>query len=129
LRPARFEHPLHLSIDPVDSRFLDRSSLAPERIHVVQDASMVGLSIEDGPLEEQLVGGTKTLSTDDVGLWLWGYWGRLRGQLFRSPLRFGDATADEWRDAQRSGSAAIEAIVARAAALEEARLSKLSWRL
>src|SRR5262249_40621324 len=50
LRPRAFEHPLHLSTDPVDSRFVDRSSLVLERIHLIQDASIVGLSIEDGPL-------------------------------------------------------------------------------
>src|SRR5262249_38366046 len=79
LRPRTFEHSLQLSTDPVDSRFVDRSSLTADRIHVVQDASIVGLSIEDGPLEEQLVVGEASLSLEDAAFWLWGYWGRLRG--------------------------------------------------
>ena len=47
LRPKAFAHPLQLTIDPIDSRFIDRSSLEMDRIHLVQDASIVGLSLED----------------------------------------------------------------------------------
>ena len=32
LRPKAFAHPLHLTIDPIDSRFVDRSSLEMDRI-------------------------------------------------------------------------------------------------
>ncbi len=39
LRPKAFEHPLRLSIDPVDSRFLDRTFFDMSRIHLVHDAS------------------------------------------------------------------------------------------
>ena len=53
LRPSAFAHPLQLTIDPIDSRFIDRSSLEMDRIHLVQDASIVGLSLEDS-LPEQL---------------------------------------------------------------------------
>jgi len=129
LRPKSLSHPLHLSIDPVDSRFIDRSALPMERIHLVQDASIVGLSIEDGPLEEQLQQGAASLSIPDVAFWLWGYWGRLRAEFFRSPLRFGMAKPDEWTRAEANASAVIEAIVTRAAALEEARQARKSWRL
>jgi hypothetical protein len=129
LRPGAFDHPLHLSTDPVDSRFVDRSSLALERIRLVQDASIVGLSIEDGPLEEQLVVGESALSVEDVAFWLWGYWGRLRGILFRVPLRFGSATAGEWQAVEAKASAVVDAIVARAAAFETPRQKARSWRL
>ena len=47
LRPRAFAHPLQLTIDPIDSRFIDRSSLELDRIHLVQDASIVGLSLEE----------------------------------------------------------------------------------
>ena len=61
LRPKAFAHPLQLTIDPIDSRFIDRSSLEMDRIHLVQDASIVGLSLEDDALPEQLEhGGTVT---------------------------------------------------------------------
>src|SRR5262249_31527439 len=108
LRPHAFDHPLHLSTDPVDSRFVDRSSLRRDRIHLVQDASIVGLSIEDGPLEEQLMGGENAMSIDDAAFWLWGYWGRLRSTLFRSPLRFGSASPQEWEVAEQTASAVID---------------------
>jgi hypothetical protein len=129
LRPRAFDHPLHLSTDPVDSRFVDRSSLALERIHLVQDASIVGLSIEDGPLEEQLVVGETALPVEDVAFWLWGYWGRLRGMLFRSPLRFGSATPQQWRAAEAKALAMVDAVVDRASAFEEGRRNRGSWRL
>jgi hypothetical protein len=129
LRPRAFDHPLHLSTDPVDSRFVDRSSLALERIHLVQDASIVGLSIEDGPLEEQLIGGDRALSIEEAAFWLWGYWGRLRRSLFRSPLRFGSATARDWQAVEAKASAIVEAIVTRAAAFEGDQQNRRSWRL
>jgi hypothetical protein len=128
LRPKAFDHPLHLSIDPTDSRFVDRSSLARERIHLVQDASIVGLSIEDGPLPEQLAR-DGPLSIADMAFWLWGYWGRLRGTFFRTPLRFGRADPGEWERTERAAAPLIDAIVAGAAALESKRLAKRSWRL
>lgn len=129
LRPSAFDHPLHLSTDPVDSRFVDRSSLSVARIHLVQDASIVGLSIEDGPLEEQLVASEAALSTEDVAFWLWGYWGRLRGALFRSPLRFGSATPEQWQAAEANALAMVDAVIGRTTAFEEGRQKKLSWRL
>jgi hypothetical protein len=128
LRPKAFDHPLHLSIDPMDSRFVDRSSLARERIHLVQDSSIVGLSIEDGPLPEQLARGGP-LSVADMAFWLWGYWGRLRGTFFRTPVRFGKADPGEWVRAEKAAAYLIDAIVAEAAALESKRLAKRSWRL
>jgi hypothetical protein len=129
LRPGAFDHPLHLSTDPVDSRFVDRSSLALRRVHLAQDASIVGLSIEDGPLEEQLVVGESALSIEDVAFWLWGYWGRLRGALFRSPLRFGTATPEQWQAAEAKAFAVVDAVVGRASALEEGQHKRRSWRL
>ncbi len=57
LRPAKFAHPLRLTIDPVDSRFVDRSSLELGNIHLVPDASIVGLSVDDDPLLDQAGGG------------------------------------------------------------------------
>ncbi|MGD9886059.1 MAG: hypothetical protein AB7F22_21770 [Reyranella sp.] len=42
-----------------------------------------------GPLAEQFAAGDAALSPDDDAFWLWGYWGRFRATLFRTPLRFG----------------------------------------
>lgn len=130
LRPSAFEHPLSLSIDPIDSRFVDRSSLAMDRIHLVQDSSIVGLSLEDGPLPEQLAQGKGSLSIADAGFWLWGYWGRLRGTFFRLPLRFGSAgSREDWTRAEAKASAVVDAIVAEAAALENGQRQRATWRL
>jgi len=129
LRPRAFAHPLHLTIDPIDSRFIDRSSLEMDRIHLVQDASIVGLSLEDS-LPEQLEHGGGPLPIADVALWLWGYWGRLRAAFFRSPLRFGPGSSrEEWTRVEAAASAVVDAIVDQAARFEESRQVEKSWRL
>jgi tetratricopeptide (TPR) repeat protein len=129
LRPKAFAHPLQLTIDPIDSRFIDRSSLEMDRIHLVQDASIVGLSLEDS-LPEQLDHGGGPLSIADVAFWLWGYWGRLRAAFFRSPLRFGPVTSgEEWTRVEAAASAVVDAIVDQAARFEESRQVGKSWRL
>lgn len=129
LRPKALGHPLHLSIDPVDSRFMDRSAVPWERIHVVGDESIVGLSIEDGPPEEQLVTRDGGLTTDAAGFWLWGYWGRLRGRLFGVPVRFGTATPDQWARADATAAAIVGPIVERATGLEARHAAAARWRL
>jgi hypothetical protein len=130
LRPKAFVHPLQLTIDPIDSRFIDRSSLEMDRIDLVQDASIVGLSLEDDALPEQLEHGGNSLQMTDVAFWLWGYWGRLRGTFFRSPLRFGSATSGaEWARAEAAASAVVNSIVNQAAQWEESHQARKSWRL
>jgi hypothetical protein len=129
LRPKSFEHPLHLSIDPIDSRFIDRSSLDLDRIHLIQDSVMVGLSLEDGPLPEQLAQDGGALSVADVAFWLWGYWGRLRATLFRAPVRFGHASPEEWTRTEAAAASVIDVIVKQAAALESKHRAKQGWCL
>lgn len=111
LRPAAFAHPLRLTIDPVDSRFIDRTSLEWERIALVTDDSIVCLGIDDDPILRRS-DGLAAFSGASVALWLWGYWGRLRGRLFRTPIRFGTASEAEWRRAEEAAAASVEGIVA-----------------
>ncbi len=119
LRPARFDHPLRLTIDPVDSRFIDRTSLAADRIHLVRDGSILCLSVDDDPLFEGGSRPREPLSTADVALWLWGYWGRLRGWLFEASIRYGTAASEEaWRRVEASAGDVVADIVARADALD-----------
>jgi hypothetical protein len=130
LRPTAVAHPLQLTIDPIDSRFIDRSSLEMDRIHLVQDASIVGLSLEDDSLPEQLEHGGGGLPIAGVAFWLWGYWGRLRGTFFRLPLRFGPKTSrEEWARVETAASAVVDAIVDQAAQFEENHRKRKSWRL
>ena len=56
LRPKAFDHPLRLSIDPVDSRFIDRTSLDDGRITIVQDTSIVCLGVDDDPILDASAG-------------------------------------------------------------------------
>ncbi len=129
LRPSAFAHPLRLSIDPIDSRFIDRSSLELNRVHLVQDASIVGMSIDDDPILEPSENSMGPLSVPAFSLWLWGYWGRLRGPLFRTPIRFGAVShPEEWRGVEAEASAVVETIVARADRLEDGNRERKSWR-
>ncbi|MFO1157377.1 MAG: hypothetical protein U1E60_00920 [Reyranellaceae bacterium] len=127
LRPAAFDHPLRLTIDPVDSRFVDRTSLDLSRLHIVQDSSIVALSLEQGPAPEQLQAGA-LLSADDMAFWLWGYWGRLRPVLFQLPLRFG-ARSEAWLPVEAAASEIVGDIVRRAARLEDENKRRATWRL
>jgi hypothetical protein len=130
LRPKAFAHPLQLTIDPIDSRFIDRSSLELDRIHLVQDESVVGLSMEDGPPPEQFAHRAEPLALADAAFWLWGYWGRLRGAFYRTPLRLGRKTpCEQWAQAEVEASAVVDAIVEQAAKFEERRRATGSWRL
>lgn len=128
LRPKAFAHPLRFTIDPVDSRFVDRTSLEAPRLHIVQDASIVALTLEEGPLPEQLAAGDAALSPGDLAFWLWGYWGRFRAMLFRTPLRFG-APGDPWQPVEAEARAVVDDVLERAQALEEDNRKRRSWRL
>jgi hypothetical protein len=128
LRPKAFDHPLRLSIDPVDSRFIDRTSLDEGRIDIVQDASIVCLGVD--PILDALQDGEGAPSVPRFALWLWGYWGRLRGRLFRSPLRYGSLERrEEWERVEAAAASLVDAIVAEAARLDEANQARRSWRL
>jgi hypothetical protein len=130
LRPKAFAHSLQLTVDPIDSRFIDRSSLDMDQIHLVQDESVVGLSMEDGPLPEQFARRAEPLSIAEAAFWLWGYWGRLRGVFFRTPLRLGRGISrEEWAQAEKEAAAVVDAIVEQAAGFEERRRARGSWRL
>jgi tetratricopeptide (TPR) repeat protein len=130
LRPKAFDHPLRLSIDPVDSRFIDRTSLDDGRITIVQDTSIVCLGVDDDPILDALQDGEGGPSVPRFALWLWGYWGRLRGRLFRSPLRYGSLKRpEEWQRVEAAAASLVDAIVTEAGRLEEANRARKSWRL
>jgi len=122
LRPKALDHPLHLSIDPVDSRFIDRISLGTDRLHLVQDSSVIVLSIDDDPILQQQRGGQGGPLVPQFAHWLWGYWSPRRSWMFRAPLRYGPANrSQEWERVEAEASALVEAIVAETEQLESRR--------
>lgn len=130
LRPTAFAHPLQLSIDPVDSRFIDRTSLQTNRIHLVQDAGIICLSIDDDPILEPSENNLGSLSVAAFAFWLVGYWGRLRAALFRSPIRLGLGQPErEWERAEARAATVVDAIVTQAAQLDGHNRTGTSWRL
>jgi len=125
LRPKVLGHPLRLSIDPVDSRFLDRTSLASGRVHLVQDASVIVLSIDDDPILQQRQEDRGGPLEARFALWLWGYWGPWRGWMFRAPLRYGSTgQPEEWRRVEATASALVDAIVVEAERLDGANKAR-----
>ena len=128
LRPKALAHPLRLSIDPIDSRFIDRTSLDMDRIHLVQDDSIVSMAVDDDPILEPSSNSMGELSVPRFSLWLWGYWGRLRGELFRSPIRFGEPAAGR-QQVEQAAASIVDAIVSEAEKLEQANRMRKSWKL
>jgi len=128
LRPKALAHPLRLSIDPIDSRFIDRTSLGMDRIHLVQDDSIVSMAVDDDPILEPSSNSMGELSVPRFSLWLWGYWGRLRGELFRSPIRFGEPAAGR-QQVEQAVVSIVDAIVSEAEKLEQANRMRKSWKL
>ena len=123
LRPKALDHPLHLSIDPVDSRFMDRVSLGTDRLHLVQDSSVVVLSIDDDPILQQQREGQGGPLVTQFALWLLGYWSRRRGWMFRAPLRYGPTSrGEDWKRVEAEASALVDAIVAETERLEGGRI-------
>ena len=117
-----------MTIDPVDSRFIDRSAIGIDKLRLVQDASIVALSIDDDPALDELK--SRTLSIPDFALWLYGYWGRFRGAFFRTPLRLGAVTSgDEWAKVEAAASVVVDAIVEHAEQLDARHQARKSWRL
>lgn len=120
LRPKALGHSLGLSIDPVDSRFIDRTTVETDRIHLVQDSSVVVLSIDDDPILQQGLGDTGRPLAEQFALWLWGYWTPRRGLLFRAPLRYGSLDRrEEWERVEAAASALVDDIIAEVERLEE----------
>ncbi len=125
LRPKALDHPLRLSIDPVDSRFMDRVSLATGRLHLVQDPSVVVLSIDDDPILQQERDGQGSPLVSQFSLWLLGYWSRRRGWMFRTPLRYGPTDQrEEWDRVEAEALALVDAIVTETERLESRQIRR-----
>lgn len=125
LRPKALDHPLHLSIDPVDSRFIDRVGLDTDRLFLVQDSSVVVLSIDDDPILQQQRDGQGGSLVSEFALWLWGYWSRRRGWMFRTPLRYGaGGRREDWQRVEAEALTLVNAIVAETERLERRQIQR-----
>lgn len=125
LRPKALHHPLRLSIDPVDSRFMDRVSLSADRLYLVQDSSVVVLSIDDDPILQQERDGQGCPFVTQFALWLLGYWSRRRGWMFRAPLRYGPTgRREEWDRVEAEALTLVDAIVAETERLESREMRR-----
>ena len=72
----------------------------------------------------------KSFSVADVALWLWGFWDRTRGPLFRSALQVGKSTdGNEWTEVEHHAARIVEEIIAEATDREIVNEARESWRL
>ena len=88
------------------------------------------MAVDDDPILEPSANSMGELSVQKFALWLWGYWGRLRGDLFRSPIRFGTtAQHEKRREVEAAAASIVDAIVSEAERLEQPNKARKSWKL
>lgn len=128
IRPSALSPPFELTIDPIDSRFLDKRFADESRVHFVRDLSIASFTLEDEASQDPGFEGLRTMSVRDVGLWLWGFWGRWRATTFLSPICVADGELPpEWEITRGQAGAVTSAIVREAERLEEGSRRYKSW--
>ncbi len=130
IRAAATEHPYELTIDPVDSRFMERAGFSCERVHLVLDDEIAGFGVESEPVIGQGDAQPNRMVARDVGLWLWGVWGELRPWYFRSQLRYSTTEiGGEWRPVEGRALAEVDEALATARAYDLTNRRYRSWTL
>ena len=114
---------------PIGMTSLRTCSFTDEsRIHFVRDLSIASFTPPEEASQETGFKEPRTMSVRDVGLWLWGYWGRWRAMTFLSPVCVIDGEVPpEWDATQRQAGAVASAIVKEAESLEEGSRRFKSW--
>jgi len=130
IRAAASSSPYEITIDPVDSRFMDRAGFPSDRLHYIQDSSVSVFAFEADPLMGHDRNSSNLMVPRDVGLWLSGLWGDLRPTYLRFPIRFsvGDPS-DEWQKVETDALLVVEEILSTAMELESRNIPHKSWRL
>jgi hypothetical protein len=130
IRASASAHPYEITIDPVDSRFMDRAGFPSNRLHYIQDTSISVFAVEADPLMGHDGNSSNFMAPRDVGLWLSGLWGDMRATYLRIPLRFSaKPPSDEWHKAETQALVVVEEILSTAMALESRNAPRKSWRL
>lgn len=130
VRPNALAPPFELTIDPVDSRFLNRRLFDKNRIVFVRDVSIACLSLEEVSGFENKPENQKVMTPDGIGTWLWQVWSPWRAMQFASPLCVTDgALPPEWEAVRVRASATAAAIIRVAEDLEEGNRCRKSWKL
>jgi len=129
IRAAATSHAYGITIDPVDSRFIDRAGFEPDRLHFVQDCSISVFGVEAEPLMGHDSKSANLMTPKDVGLWLSAFWSDLRAIYLRLPVRFStSAPTHAWHKAEVDALDTVEKIVSVAANLEDHNRPYKSWQ-
>lgn len=130
IRAAASSHPYEITIDPVDSRFMDRAGFPSNRLHYIQDSSISVFGVEVEPLMGHDRNSSNLMVPGDVGLWLSGLWGDLRATYLRLPIRFSvKSHSNEWDRAETEALVVVEKILSTAMDFERRNAPYKTWRL
>ena len=130
IRAAASSYPYEITIDPVDSRFMDRAGFPSDRLHYIQDSSISVFAFESDPLMGHDRNSSNLMVPRDVGLWLSGLWGDLRATYLRRPIRFSvKPHTDEWDKAETEALVVVEKILSTAMDFERRNAPYKTWRL
>jgi hypothetical protein len=128
IRPSALALPLELSIDPVDSRFLDRRFFDRDRIHFVRDMSLACMALEEIQGFEHKSQEPRTLTPEELGRWLWQLWGPWRAAKVRLPICVtAGPLPPNWQQVLQDSQSIIAKAIAMAEALEEENRGRKSW--
>lgn len=130
IRAGATQHPFPLTIDPVDSRFVDRAGFSLEKAHLVQDDEIAGFGVEAEPIIGQSSATPHKMIPRDVGLWLWGVWGEVRSAYFRAPLRYSTVPiTSEWTAVESKARRIVDEALATSTAYERNNRQYRTWKL
>lgn len=128
IRPSALKLPLELTIDPIDSRFLDKQSFDPNRHHFIRDLSLASINLEDGEEDGGSPRESRTMSVRDVGRWLWQVWAPWRERNLKAPILISPGPPSPETEAVRSeAQATVDAIIQTVSALEEGNRPRKTW--
>lgn len=88
VRPSNLVGPFELTIDPVDSRFLDKHLTHLRHIHFVRDAGIAALGVGEPEPQHASAAGQNYFSQKEMARWLWQVWGPWRQAMFEVPICF-----------------------------------------
>lgn len=130
IRPSALSLPLELSIDPVDSRFLDRRFSDRSRLHLVRDMSIVCLALEEVAGFDHTRAEPRAMSVQELGRWLWQVWGPWRATKFELPLCISAGPLPpQWDTVREEAQATVAQVIKVAEALEEGNRERKTWKL
>lgn len=130
IRPSALSLPLALTIDPVDSRFLDKHFSRKERLHFIRDLSMASVNLEDEAVASVQQPEPRTMSPREVGRWLWQVWSPWRATNFEAPICISTGPLPpEWATVRRQAQETTREIIEVASEFEDGNRRRKSWRV